>query len=113
MSGGSLDYCYSRVHDAALTILQRAESPTHRAFAAHLMKVSEALRAMEWMLSCDTSPGSEVAAIRAVLSEGAELEAATERAREALAELQSALSANAPQSLAAQQSACISGLDHV
>ena len=50
---------------------------------------------MEWMLSCERSPGSEVAAIRAVLSEGAELEAATERAREALAELQSALSANA------------------
>ena len=105
MSGGSLDYCYRRVHDAALTILQLAESPTHRAFAAHLMKVSEALRAMEWMLSCDTSPGSEVAAIRAVLSEGAELEAATERAREALAELQSALSANAPSSADAKRSA--------
>ena len=84
-------------HDTRTTTrgAERAESPTHRAFAAHLMKVSEALRAMEWMLSCDTSPGSEVAAIRAVLSEGAELEAATERAREALAELQSALSANA------------------
>ena len=95
MSGGSLDYCYSRVQDAASTILARAESPTHRAFAAHLLKVGEALRAMEWMLSCDTSPGSETAAIRAVLSEGAELDAATERALEALADLQSALSANA------------------
>ena len=94
MSGGSLDYCYGRVQDAAHTILSRAESPTHRAFAAHLLKVSEALRAMEWMLSCDTSPGSEMAAIRAVLSEGAELEAATEQARKALAELESALSAN-------------------
>lgn len=94
MSGGSLDYCYGRVRDAAETILARADSPAHRAFAAHLMKVSEALRAMEWMLSCDTSPGSELNAIRAVLSDGAELEAATERAREALADLQSALSAN-------------------
>ena len=94
MSGGSLDYCYGRVQDAAHTILSRAESPTHRAFAAHLLKVSEALRAMEWMLSCDTSPGSETDAIRAVLREGAELDAATERAREALADLQSALSAN-------------------
>lgn len=95
MSGGSLDYCYCRVQDAANTILSRAESLTHRAFAAHLLKVSEALRAMEWMLSCDTSPGSELGAIRAVLSEGAELDVATERAREALADLQSALSANA------------------
>ena len=95
MSGGSLDYVYSRVQDAAHTILSRAESPTHHAFAAQLLKVSEALRAMEWMLSCDTSPGSETAAIRAVLSDGAELEAATESAKKALAELQSALSANA------------------
>lgn len=94
MSGGSLDYVYSRVQDAASTILSRAESPTHRAFAAHLFKVAKALRAMEWMLSCDTSPGSETAAIRAVLSDGAELEAATEIAKKALAELQSALSAN-------------------
>ncbi len=94
MSGGILDYCYSRVQDAAHTILSRAGSPTHRAFAAHLLKVSEALRAMEWMLSCDTSPGSELDAIRAVLSEGAELEAATDRAREALADLQSALDAS-------------------
>lgn len=94
MSGGSLDYCYSRVQDAAHTILSRAESPTHRAFAGHLLKVSEALRAMEWMLSFDTSPGSEIYAIRSVLSEGAELEAATESARKALADLQSALNAN-------------------
>ena len=95
MSGGSLDYCYGRVRDAAETILARADSPAHQAFAGHLLKVSEALRAMEWMLSCDTSPGSELDAIRAVLSEGAELDAATERAHKALADLQSALSANA------------------
>lgn len=94
MSGGSLNYCYSHVQDAAQTILYRSESPTHRAFADHLLKVSEALRAMEWMLSCDTTPGSEIAAIRAVLNEGAVLEAATERAREALAALQAALSSN-------------------
>ena len=50
---------------------------------------------MEWMLSCDTSPGSELDAIRAVLSKGAELDAATERAHKALADLQFALSANA------------------
>lgn len=81
MSGGSLDYVYSRVADAASSIKARAESPTHIAFAKHLFKVAEALRAMEWMLSCDTSPGSETAAIRAVLSDGAELEAATESAK--------------------------------
>ena len=95
MSGGSLDYVYYKVDDAAETISVRAETTLHHAFAAHLRKVAKALKDMEWMLSCDTAIGSEEPAIRAVLHEGAEVEVATERAEKALAELQSALSANA------------------
>jgi len=94
MSGGSLDYVYGRVEDAASTVAARAETMLHRAFAAHLHKVAKALKDMEWMLSGDRSPGSEEPAIRAVLHESAELEAATEQARKALADLKAALSAN-------------------
>ena len=95
MSGGSLDYVYSRVEDAAMKVSAKAETTLHRAFAAHLHKVAKALKDMEWMLSCDTAEGSEEPAIRAVLHEGAEIEAATEQARKALADLEAALSANA------------------
>ena len=91
MSGGSLDYVYSRVEDAAMQVASRAQNNLHRAFAMHLHKVAKALHDLEWMLSCDTSEGSEIAAIRAVLPEGAEIECATQRAREALADLQAAL----------------------
>lgn len=91
MSGGSLDYVYARVEDAAMNVASRAQTPLHRAFAMHLHKVAKALRDLEWMLSCDTAEGSEIEAIRAALPEGAELECATARAREALADLHTAL----------------------
>ena len=94
MSGGSLNYVYSAVEGAAMTVSALAETTLHRAFASHLHKVAKALKDLEWMLSCDTSPGSEELAIRAVLHEGAEIEAATEQARKALADLEAALSAN-------------------
>ena len=91
MSGGSLDYVYSRVQDAAETIKMRAENVTHAAFAEHLAKVATALRAMEWMLSGDDGVGSEIEPTRAVLSDGAEIEAATAAARKALTDLQALL----------------------
>jgi len=94
MSGGSLDYVYIRVEDAAMQVASRAQNNLHRAFAMHLHKVAKALHDLEWMLSCDTSEGSEIAAIRAVLPDGAEIECATQRAREALADLQAALGSN-------------------
>lgn len=94
MSGGSLNYVYGKVDLAADTIEDSAETPLHRAFAAHLRKVAKALHDLEWVWSSDYGPGDEIEAIRAVLGEGAEIEAATERAEKALAELKSALSAN-------------------
>lgn len=59
MSGGSLDYVYIRVAEAADTVERRATTPLHRAFSAHLRQVAEALREMEWVLSGDSAEGSE------------------------------------------------------
>lgn len=73
MSGGSLDYVYGKVEDAAVEIRSRAKSSLHLAFADHLTLVSKALRDIEWMFSCDTSPGDEEEAIQACLALGAEL----------------------------------------
>lgn len=91
MSGGSLNYVYHQVEDAAHSVSIRAKTPLHRAFAAHLMKVSKALHDIEWLFSDDYSPGQEVDAIRAVVTPAAVLETATEHARAALSELQDAI----------------------
>jgi hypothetical protein len=60
MSGGSMDYLYSRVQGAEF----RRNTPERRAFSAHLEKVAEALRAIEWS---DSGDSSEDAATRAIL----------------------------------------------
>jgi hypothetical protein len=78
MSGGSMDYLYSRVANVYFV----ASTPERRAFAAHLLKVSKALHDIEWVDSADYSPGDENEAIRACLSNSLILEAAIEQARE-------------------------------
>lgn len=68
MSGGSLDYVFSRVDNAADVVLARADNPLHHAFASHLKKVSLALHDLEWVWSGDFGKGQEEAAIRAIVS---------------------------------------------
>lgn len=91
MSGGALDYVYYKVEDAAAVIARNATEPLHTAFAKHLLDVARALKAMEWMLSADTSPGSEAEAIRKVVTAGMELQAAEVTARKAFEELKALL----------------------
>ncbi len=75
MSGGSLDYVYFKVEDAATSIRNYAANPgtdlKHRsewfAFVLHLLDVADALKDVEWVMSADRSPGSELSAIRKVL----------------------------------------------
>lgn len=95
MSGGSLDYVYGRVDDAAQNIMSRSRNPLHRAFAKHLIKVSKALHDLEWVYSGDCSEPDEEEAIRAVLHPSAEIESAKEDAEIALHNLEKAIK-NAP-----------------
>lgn len=87
MSGGSLNYVYSQVEDAAITVCTRSKTPLQRAFGIHLYKIARALHDLEWVMSGDYGPGDEDAAIRACITPAMELEAATEHARNAMAEL--------------------------
>jgi hypothetical protein len=87
MSGGSMDYLYSRVEDAYF----RLDTPERRAFKAHLKKIAQALHAIEWVDSGDKGPGDETEAIRACLSDGAVLAQVADDARRAMAELQAEL----------------------
>jgi len=65
MSGGSMDYVYFRVEEAAEKV---SESTALRAqFKAHLALVARALHDIEWVDSADYGPGAEDEAIRACL----------------------------------------------
>lgn len=85
MSGGSMNYLYSKLdYDANFS----THTTERRAFKAHLVKVSKALHDIEWVDSCDYGPGDENAAIRACLSSAQMLEAVIEQAKESLKALQ-------------------------
>jgi hypothetical protein len=92
MSGGSYDYFYSRLEQVAFRINGKSSCPDYvriplrHAFKSHLLKVAEALRAIEWNDSGD-GDSEECAKIEACLGPGAEIEAATATARVAMAEL--------------------------
>lgn len=89
MSGGSYDYSYCRVNDMAYDPRVAKGSALRRAFSRHLILVSEAMRAIEWMDSGDTSDCD--AEIRAVLGEHAELRELITMAEETQAALNEAL----------------------
>ena len=91
MSGGSLDYVYRQVEEAAHGVTSLAQTPLHRAFAAHLELVARALHDLEWVMSCDYAPGGEIEAIRAVVTPAVELEYARANAVKARDELNALL----------------------
>lgn len=59
MSGGSMDYLYSRIKEAHFAL----DTPERKAFKAHLEKVAKACKAIEWVDSSDSSEGTEIEAI--------------------------------------------------
>lgn len=63
MSGGSLDYVYRRVDDAADSI--SATTPQRKAFVELLRRVAVALHDIEWVDSGDWAKGDENDAINA------------------------------------------------
>lgn len=82
MSGGSLDYLYSRVDEAAGRL--SPSTPLRRAFSKHLRLVAKALREVEWADSSDTAPDNETerATIMACLHPGEPLATLIEEAEE-------------------------------
>jgi hypothetical protein len=85
MSGGSMNYIYSKLEYEATFA---ADTPERRAFAKHLKLVAKALHDIEWVDSGDYGPGDENAAIRACLGDAVMLSTVLEMAKEAVATLQ-------------------------
>lgn len=79
MSGGSMNYLYSKVADAEF----KPDTTLRRAFKEHLKLVSVALRAIEWNDSGD-GDSSEDEAIEACLPKGARLNQAFAEAKAAV-----------------------------
>ena len=70
MSGGSLDYVYQKVQEAADRI-KGDDRPIYRAFGKHLELVADALHAVEWEYSCDYGKGDAEPNIKKVLEDSA------------------------------------------
>lgn len=62
MSGGSWEYLCYKVQDAAFKLCQ-SNNAQRKAFGKHLALVAEALHDIEWVDSCDKSPGDEFKSI--------------------------------------------------
>ena len=84
MSGGSMNYLYSKLLHVATFA---TDTPERKAFRKHLLKVAEALHDIEWVDSCDKCKGDENAAIRACLQPDAVLWALVEQAKDVMAAL--------------------------
>jgi hypothetical protein len=87
MSGGSYDYAFWKVDDFADALqirLDQGDDPLsitqtsaealalRQRFVEHLRLVRDAMRAIEWVDSCDYSPGDELEALRAVFQDRGE-----------------------------------------
>lgn len=68
MSGGSYNYAYYGTVDMA-ALLAVQDDPRRQAFARILKDVAGAMQEIEWVDSCDSSPGDENAAIDIVLKQ--------------------------------------------
>lgn len=80
MSGGSMNYLYSRIESEANFLAYTAE---RRAFSKHLQLVVQALHDIEWVDSADYGPGDENEAIRACIGRAEMLQSAIEDAQQA------------------------------
>lgn len=84
MSGGSYDYAYFKLESFASSIRLEgscdcASPQLRKAFREHCLKVSAAMRAIEWNDSCDGDT-AEAELIQACLPAGAEIGTAIEDA---------------------------------
>ena len=68
MSGGSWNYLYQRVQEAADLLLESSNRQRQR-LGRSLARHATALHDIEWVDSCDMEPGDEVEAIQQALEE--------------------------------------------
>jgi len=88
MSGGAYDFLYGRVEDAARKLGRRTEPDYRRAFASLLLRVSDALHAVEWVDSGDYSEFDDKEKIMKCISPQDVLNVSVEHAETVMKELE-------------------------
>ena len=91
MSGGSLDYVYSKLDNAIYEMKKRATTNLEYAFIQHLQDTAKALHDLEWYYSGDYSEEQAMESIRKVISKEDELKIMVERAQNIRNELKELL----------------------
>jgi hypothetical protein len=86
MSGGSWDYVYCKLDEAAEKLCH-SRRPNRRALGAKMKQMSAAMHDIEWVDSGDCGPGDEDKAIKLALGEAAPLLIANEVIAEAKGQL--------------------------
>ena len=87
MSGGSLDYAFRRVEDAASEIRRQATAPLHTTFADFLDRVAMAMHDLEWYFSGDCSEEQANESIRKVIDADTEWSITCKRLEEIATQL--------------------------
>lgn len=98
MSGGSYEYVYIKIQEAASTLRSGHPHETHiTALADHLDRIASVMHDIEWADSCDTSWTPELdEAIRALLHPGAERAIAVDVTLRSIDTLRAALTRETP-----------------
>lgn len=93
MSGGSYNYVYSHIYDAAEQVQRNHRDEQHVvAFAKLLIRCGDVMRDIEWADSCDTAWDAALdAKIRAIVTPAMELEQALEEAERVAMNLKGAI----------------------
>lgn len=68
MSGGSWDYLYSKIEEAAVRLCSKEQPSYRRSFGEHMKKISKAMHAIEWADSYDSSEEYAKKAIMEIIS---------------------------------------------
>ena len=94
--GGALDYVEYKIQNIANdledSLRKRGENKAlYRAFVAHLRRCAEAAHHLEWVLSNDAPPGSEIGPLKALIGSGATLSQLIDEAHAVAKELREEL----------------------
>jgi hypothetical protein len=88
MSGGSMNYLYSKIENDANF---ECNTPQRAAFRKHLVLVVQALKDIEWVDSGDCASGDENEAIMKCITKTEVLASCVEEAKKTLNELKQAI----------------------